>query len=772
MDNFHEQTIKGAGRMWEQYVRAERFLPWNAARLTTDLVIKPHWVDAGERFWYRVKKAEGVEFVLVDLRTETRRPAFDHARLAAALSAASGTAYGPDQLPFKEIEFTDDGQTLAFELDAPTAGNGRRVRWTCDLASYTCQQAEDCPPQRAAVVRSPDDQWEAFTRDANVWVRSCATGEERAITQDGVVHNGYGDPLLSPLTSAGIAEPPAPVLFWSPDSSRLLFCRVDQREALRFHLVQSVPKDGSTRPHLHSYAYPLPGDEKIPTAQLVCADVTNGTLVNVELEPLPVLYHGAPLSADRVWWSADSRSVFLIRRERGYLSYDLVAIDAATGSARVIVEERSRRGLDLSLEWAKTNIRVLGSGAQVIWYSQRDGWGHLYLYSGAGELQRQLTSGPYAVDEVIHVDEAAGLVYFTALGREPGRDPYYAHLYRVRLAGGEPELLTPEDADHTIVFAPGGQYFIDMYSTVHEPPVMLLRAADGRKACELEQSDISALLSTGWRAPERFRAKARDGITDVYGVIFRPSNLDPTQQYPVIDAIYAGPQVNQAPVAFADAARERSDTVWQAQALAELGFIVVMIDGLGYPGRSKAYHDVSYHDLGDAGLQDHITALHALADRYPYFDLSRVGIYGHSAGGYASARAIFTYPDFYKVCVSSAGNHDHRLDKASWVERYMGFPVEDHYRAQANQTNAHKLKGKLLLIHGEMDENVHVASTMVVVDALIKADKDFDLLIMPNQPHACTNHVHFIRRRWDYFVTHLLGAQPPAGYHIQPDTRQ
>lgn len=771
MNNLHEQASSKAGGMWARYVRAERFLPWNAARLTSDLVIKPHWIETDKRFWYRVKHDKGIEFVLVDLKTETRMAAFDHQRMAAALSAATGIAYAAHQLPFKEIEFTDKGQAITFDLDIPTLTDGRRARWTCDLASYTCTHLEDRPAQRTDVVRSPNGEWEAFTRDNNVWVRSRSTGEERAITQDGVANYGYGDPLLSPLTTAGISEPPPPMIIWSPDSKGLLFCRVDQRQALQFHLVQSVPKDGSTRPRLHSYAYPLPGDEDIPTAQLFCADVSKGTLVSVDVDPLPVLYHGGPIYPDRVWWSDDAQSVFLIRRERGYLSYDLVAIDATTGSARVMVEERSQRGIDLSLGWSDANVRVMGNGSQVIWYSQRDGWGHLYLYSGAGELQRQLTSGLYDVDKVVYVDEAAGMVYFTALGREAGRDPYYTHLYRVSLEGGEPELITPEDADHKVIFAPGGQYFIDMFSSMHEAPVMVLRAADGRKACDLEQADITTLLATGWPAPERFRAKARDGITDVYGVIFRPANLDPSQHYPVIDAIYAGPQVNQAPVAFADAARERESGFWQAQALAELGFIVVMIDGLGYPGRSKAYHDVTYLDLADGGLPDHITALRELADRYPYFDLSRVGIYGHSAGGYASAHAIFTYPDFYKVCVSSAGNHDHRLDKASWVERYMGFPVGDHYREQANQTSAHKLEGKLLLIHGEMDENVHFSSTLVVVDELIKADKDFDLLIMPNQPHSCTNHPYFIRRRWDYFVQHLLGAEPPTGYHIKPDSQ-
>jgi dipeptidyl aminopeptidase/acylaminoacyl peptidase len=318
---------------------------------------------------------------------------------------------------------------------------------------------------------------------------------------------------------------------------------------------------------------------------------------------------------------------------------------------------------------------------------------------------------------------------------------------------------------------------LDTYSRLDLTPVSLVRGAAGELMCELERADITALLATGWRPPERFAAKARDGITDVYGAIFRPSRFDENTTYPVIDNIYGGPQVNQAPTSFADSAGSGGPTrsgrgrgFWHAQALAELGFVVVMIDGLGMPGRARAYSDVSYRNLEDGGVPDHIAVLRQLGDRYPYLDLSRVGIFGHSAGGYASTRAIFTYPDFFRVCVSSAGNHDHRLDKAVWVERYMGLPVRDHYREQANQSLAHHLKGKLLLIHPEMDENVHPASTMVVVDALIKANKDFDLLILPNLPHYCDFDPYFVRKRWDYFVRHLLGAEPPDGYRIEPAT--
>lgn len=759
-----EDKPRQSGDMWQRYARAERLLPGNAAKLTSDLTIRPRWIDGSDRFWYRWKSLSGVEFALVDPATGDKEPAFDHERLAAALSQATGMPCQAGQLPFKEIEFDNKGQRVVFDIDLAGASG----RWSCDLSAYACARLGDVPNPPKDRVLSPDGQWEAYTRDYNVWVRSVTSGEERAITDDGEAKNDYGEPLLSPLTTGGIADAPAPAIRWSPDSNRLLFCRVDQREAPQFHLVQSVPQDGSVRPHLHSYAYPLPGDESLPLATLVCADLRAGSAISIDLEPKEVQYHGPPISDDCLWWSPDSRVIYFLRQGRGYFQMDLVIIDAETGEARNAIAEESGTGIDPSIWRGNSSVRILAGGKRVIWYSQRDGWGHLYLYDAeSGSLIRQLTSGAYEVSQVKYVDEDAGMVYFTAVGREADRDPYFSHLYRVSLEGGAPELLTPEDADHAVAFAPGGSCFIDNYSTVGQAPVMLLRSAGGKLIRKLEQADIKDLEATGWRAPERFKAKARDGITDVYGVVFRPSDLDENAQYPVIDYIYGGPQAIQAPAAFADAARGRESNFWQAQALAELGFVVVMIDGLGMPGRSKAHHDHSYRNLPDNGLPDHIGAIRQLADAYDYLDVARVGIFGHSAGGYASCRAMFAYPDFYKVAVSSAGNHDHRLDKATWVERYMGLPVADHYVFSANQNHAGKLKGKLLLIHGDMDENVHVASTLVVADALIKANKDFDLLIMPNQPHACTTHPYFVRRRWDYFVQHLLGVEPPAGYQIQ-----
>ena len=386
-----------------------------------------------------------------------------------------------------------------------------------------------------------------------------------------------------------------------------------------------------------------------------------------------------------------------------------------------------------------------------------------------------MTSGAFNVSQIAHVNEAEGWVAFMAVGREPDRDPYLNHLYRVSLDDGEPDLLTPEDADHTVRFSPTGKHFVDIFSRTDVPPVTNLRSASGELVLEIERADIAPLLGTGWTAPERFTAKGRDGTTDVYGVIIRPSGFDPDacNRYPVIDYIYGGPQVNVAPTTFTDATpftdpfrQGRGSGFWQAQAIAELGFVVVMVDGMGMPGRSRAYHDVSYRNLGDAGLPDHIAAIRQLGDREPALDLSRVGIYGHSAGGYASAHAILAHADFYKVCVSSAGNHDHRLDKASWVERYMSPEVGPHYDEQANRSLAANLSRQAPAGPRRNGRERPPGFTLALVDALIKANKDFDLLIVPNRPHRLDNDPYFLRRRWDYFVRHLLGVEPPAGYRI------
>jgi len=428
----------------------------------------------------------------------------------------------------------------------------------------------------------------------------------------------------------------------------------------------------------------------------------------------------------------------------------IVAVDAQTGAARALVDERSTTFIDYAHKQFAHFVEETG---EILWMSERDGWNHLYLYDGrTGTLKNPITRGPWVVRGVDRVDEARRQIWFRAGGIYPEQDPYYVHYARVNFDGSGLVLLTQGDGTHTLQFSPDRRYYIDTYSRVDLPPVHeLRRSEDGALICELERADWSALLATGWRPPERFVAKGRDGQTDIYGVIYRPTNFDPHRRYPVIEEIYAGPQGAFVPKAFRE--------FHGPQALAELGFVVVQIDGMGTSHRSKAFHDVCWKNLGDAGFPDRIRWLEAAAARYPWIDLSRVGIYGTSAGGQSALRGMLMYPDFYRVGVAICGCHDNRLDKIWWNELWMGWPVGPHYAEQSNVTQAHRLQGKLLLIVGEMDTNVDPASTMQVVDALIRADKDFDLLVIPGGGHGIGGP-YGVRRMRDFFVRHLLGVEP------------
>ena len=767
---------------WDDYARAEQFLPWNATKRIFNAEVYPQWIAGTDRFWYRRTARDGTSFLLVDPTTGTRAPAFDHVHLAAALSRAAGQHYEHTKLPFESFAFVNDEGAIRFDA----AGK----RWTCDLTTYDCVSAapEETPKTE---VRSPDGAWAAFVRDGNLFIRAQSTNDERQITDDATPHFAYAalpGSSLSAVTDRVIGRPPTPAVVWSPDSTKFVTYRLDERRVRDMHLLQSVPTDGTARPTLHPYRYPLPGDDAIPLAHLLVVDAAAGAVVPLKIEPIASMTRTTPFEQRNVWWSGDSARVYAICQRRGNRSAALMVADATTGAAGTILEEHGLSHVyPHHVPQANTNVHEVGTGDAVTWFSQRDGWGHLYLYdAGTGALRAQLTTGAWTVRDTPRVDAANGWVYFTAGGREHDRDPYYRHLYRCTLDGNDLTLLTPEDADHTITFSPTGAYFVDTYSRVDLPPVSVLRAAGGTLVMRLEEADSTALTEMGWRAPERFTVKARDGVTDLYGIIYRPTHFDPARRYPVLDSIYPGPQIIQTPKTFG-AADAGGRNFWQDQALAELGFIVVNIDGMGTPFRSKAFVDAAYGaHFGEAGgLTDHIAGLRQLAARDPSLDLRRVGIYGHSGGGFASAHALLSFPDFYTVAVSSAGNHDQMGYLAGWGERYIGMPEGENYAGQRNATLAANLKGKLLLVHGELDDNVHPSLTMQLADALITANKDFDMLIIPFTNHAffdlrwglaeadrflSLSHPYFVRKRWDYFVRHLIAAEPPAGYAIAPMT--
>ncbi len=648
------------------YARAEQFLPWNAERLMGRMHVEPQWIDEGTRFWYRVDTTDGHEFVTVDPAGPTRSPSFDHVKLAAALSRVSGIPGTAQHLPFDTFAYVD-ASTIRFDAYGST--------WSCDLESYRCDRDESAEADNHDGTLSPDGKWIAFARDHNLFVRSTETGYEVKLTDDGVDGNAYGTPLPSPLEGAGIVQQRRPTstrVIWAPDSSRFVSYQIDQQSAGLLHLVQSTPLDGSLRPRLHTYVYPLPGDTDAPLAQLVIADVPSKSVVRAQHVDVPMLYYGSPLRPDSLWWSDDSRRLFQFARGRGYQSSRLSTIDPSTGASKTLVEESAGTAIDPHpTHSGRPMVRVLDDD-EILWFSQQDGWGHLYLVDAKSDAPwRQITSGPWMVTEIMHVDQANRLIYVTGVGREPDRDPYFNYLYRVRLDGGDPELLTPEDATHQISFSPAGSSFVDTYSRVDLPPVTVLRSSDGDQLLELEHAETHLLEATGWKPPLRFQVKGRDGKTDIFGTIIVPSwfHDDGTTSLPILDSIYAGPQTNQSPTSFAGYSTtvnvpDKFRDAWHAQALAELGFAVVMIDGVGMPFRAKAFHDGSFRNLGDGGIEDHVVAIQRLARQYPYLDVSRVGIFGHSAGGYASTRAILMFPEFYQVAVSTAGNHDHPLGQS------------------------------------------------------------------------------------------------------------
>lgn len=730
------------------YSRAERMLTWHASLMVSGDEVDPHWMPDGSRFWYRNKLAEGAEFVLVDPVRRNRRLVFDNARLAAAMSLAGDTAWDPVKLPFRSFDFVDREQAIEFRAGAH--------RYHCVLATYGCTLGDTLPDRRGYVV-SPDSTWEAFIHEYNVFIRPRGGGDSTALTTDGVKYWSYGRGELRPRQQLQKASPGRPNLRWSPDSRRIAVSRTDQRDVQHMHYISYT----SQRPRHFSQPYALPGDTVVPLPSVHILDIDSRSNVTARLPDVPNQLRLGGTPRDSVW-TADSDGIDLLFLTRASKKMYLVRVDAETGESRILAA-------DSSDTWVETNPRdapawFTTDDGEVIWWSERDGWAHLYRYDANGTLLNRITSGPWTVSTVKHVDQAARQIYFTARGREPGRFVYHQYLYRVNFDGTGLTLLTPEDGDHDLEFSPDGRSIVDRVSRRDAPPVASVRSPrDGAVVMPLETADVSALEAIGWSPGEVFRVKARDGITDIYGIMYRPSDFDSTRRYPVIDHIYPGPQVGSV-------RGWGFSTGGEARALAELGFIVVEIDHLGTPLRSRAFHENYYGDFIDNGIPDHIAGIRQLAVRHRYLDLDRVGIYGHSGGGFASTDAILRFPDFYKVAVSGAGNHDNRSYNIYWAEKYQGLLTRDstgrdNFAASANKTYAKNLRGKLLLMHGDMDDNVHPANTIQLVDALIKANKDFDLIIAPDRGHGL-NEPYFIRRRWDYFVRYLMGEEPPHEYRI------
>lgn len=754
----------------KDYEHAESFMNYRTEPYIDHGTVIPNWIS-GDLFWYRILTAQGSEFIKVNPVKGTRSSAFDQQKLASSLSAATGKTYEAANLPFQTVRFAEDGQSISFDAEGK--------KWNCSLTAYTCIEAGMAtgkpvvhagkPGRRGTAneIISPDGKKAAFLFEDNLWVRDINSDQRKQLTTDGIKDFGYA------TDNAGWKHSERPILLWSPDSKKIATYQQDQRKVSDMYLVTT----NVGKPTLKAWKYPLPGDKDIATIHRVIIDVEKAKVIVLQVEPDP---HRATLSddissggkgLDDVDWNSDASALAFVSTSRDHKQEKFRIADAATGAVREVFEEKVATQFESGQ--GSINWRYLHQSKEVIWYSERDNYGHLYLYDATtGKVKNQITKGNWVVTKLLEVDEKNRLLYFMADGLDP-ENPYFSHLYKIGFDGKHLTPLSPEGGNHQITLLPSRNYFIDRYSKPDAAAITTLRNLNGKLVAVLEKTDISRLKASGWKAPIPIVVKAHDGQTDLYGLMYTPTHLDAAKKYPVLNKIYPGPQGGS--VGSWSFSASRGDD----QALAELGFVVVEIEGSSNPLRSKSYHDMNYGNIADNTLPDQVSGMQQLAQKYPFIDIDRAGIWGHSGGGFATAAAMFRYPDFFKVGISESGNHDNRNYEDDWGERYIGLlsPQGDglsNYEAQANQNYAKNLKGKLMLAHGLMDDNVPPYNTMLVVEALEKANKDYDLVVFPNSPHGYGSYSpYMMRRRWDYFVRYLLGATPPHEYELKitPDPR-
>lgn len=753
-------------------------------RVTRDRV-RPQWLPDGTRFWYAVDLQDGKrEFVLVDAENGD----IQRADALTNLGLAADEPLRTSSLPLRRLRTRSTGGPMRLEfsnqLDQPLklywidpqnrqqpygelpAGEQRvqntyegHVWLVTDLDDRRVASIEanalqpvieiDGPAQavpveaapdetrdlRSGPGRSPDGLWSVDFREHNAILTRLSDATEIQLTDDGDTQHPYRGPA-----------------HWAPDSAAVVLTHVREPAQRRITLVESSPPD-QLQPVTREVTYAKPGDE-LPEVRPVLFRIGAAETVDEEqrdIQRLPIsdeLFPQAFNESGRlnVRWAADSSECYFDYNQRGHQLYRIIALNAHTGETRVVIEERSDTFIDYT---NKTWRHWLADRREVLWMSERDGWNHLLLYDiASGQPVRQITQGRWVVRSVEHVDEQRQQIWFLASGLRADEDPYYLHLCRVNFDGSGMTQLTQADGTHDIQWSPDRQWFLATWSRVDHPPVTELRRSDdGALVAPLEQADASELLASGWSMPERFVAQGRDGQTDIHGIIIRPQPFDPERNYPVIEEVYAGPHGAFVPKSFGRLSRQ--------QAFARLGFVVVQVDGMGTNHRGRAFHCVAWKNLQDAGFPDRISWIRAAAQERPWLDLSHVGIYGGSAGGQTAMRALLDHHDFYHAAAADCGCHDNRIDKRWWNEQWLGWPLDDSYVAASNVEHAHRLQGSLLLIVGELDQNVDPASTLQVVDRLVRANKPFEFLMIPGTGHGAAETPYGSRRRLEFFYRHL-----------------
>ncbi len=733
--------------------------------------VYPRWIDETS-FWYNRETADGTEYVRVDAKKGKKAPAFNHKALARALEKQLDEDVDAADLPIS-----------ALVLDASSAtftAFGRSWRYEKRRLTEITDGAID-----SAWRISPDGKKAVFSRDHNLWLRDLKSGEEKALTSDGEMYYAYG---VVPNATGRPALKPESV--WSPDSRYLLTVQTDDRKVKSLPVIDFAPADGSVRPRVIDYRTALPGDEHITRFRMTLIDTETGKQTRIHYPDLAaVRMNDTPLGGNRAWWSDDSSSAYFVDILRGEQEARVVKVDRGSGATRVVFTETTETYLELgSNVYMPTSILPLPQSDEFIWYSEKSGWAHLYLHDAdTGQQKRALTTGDWLVRDVLGVDAENRQLFISLAGRRPDVNPYYREIARVDLdtgaltvlSSGDDDRLVLSDGDFTLLLltafgmdpslvsglSPGGAYYVETRQRPDRPTTTVLMDAQGDEVMVVEQAAINT-MPDGQRWPEPFSVTAADGSTDIRGVMFRPRDFDEDKRYPVIDYIYGGPQVAHVPKAAYSSGGVGFES---AASLAELGFMVVIMDGRGTAERSRSFHETSHERIHTASnLEDHVAGIQQLAERFSYMDIERVGITGVSGGGYMTAHAMLKFPEFFKVGVSAAGNHDQRLFWHTWGERYQGLLDDDNYAEQANLTHAKNLQGKLLFIHGLLDYGVHPAGLFQLTQALMNANKTFDLVLMPQAGHEVPGYA--MVRSWDYFVRHLAGQEPPAGFSAKSAT--